>query len=290
MDLCNISEIKVLLVKHGFRFSKSLGQNFLIADWVPADIAASAGLDDQTGVLEIGPGIGCLTEQLAKRAAKVVAVELDAALIPVLEETLRDFRNIRVVHGDILKMDLDVLFSRFFKDLRPVVCANLPYNITTPILTSLIDCGLFEQITVMVQREVAHRMCAPAGSSDYGAFSVYLAYHTEPTLLFEVPPYCFIPAPKVYSAVVTLRKREKPPVDTDPTALFQVVKIAFSQRRKTLVNCLHAALPHVPKDVLTSLLESLGHDPRIRGEVLDLTAFAALTDALLDAGLLKSYN
>jgi len=287
MNLCNIQEIKPLLARHGFHFSKSLGQNFLIAPWVPEDIAASAGLDEHTGVLEIGPGIGCLTVELAKQANKVLAVELDKALLPVLAETLHGYPNTEVIHGDILKLDLGELVSTHFQDLRPVVCANLPYNITTPILTKLIDCGLFEQITVMIQREVAHRLCAPAGSPDYGAISLYIAYHTEPTLLFDVPPDCFIPAPKVTSSVITFKKRTAPPVVTDPATLFQVIKIAFSQRRKTLLNCLSAALPQASKETLAQILVSLNHDPRIRGETLDLQAFAKLTDALLVAGLLK---
>ena len=283
MDLCNIQTIKPLLARHGFHFSKSLGQNFLTAAWVPEDIAVSAGLDADTGVLEIGPGIGCLTVELAKRAQKVTAVELDRALLPVLAETLGDYPNTEVIHGDILKLDLQALVSEHFGGLRPVVCANLPYHITTPILTKLIDSGLFAQITVMIQREVALRLCAPAGSPDYGAISLYIAYHTEPILLFDIPPDCFIPAPKVTSSVITLKKRTVPPVDTEPSILFHVIKLAFAQRRKTLLNCLNAGLPHVSKERLTQIIESLGHDPRVRGETLDLIAFANLTDALIAA-------
>ena len=286
MDLCNIQDIKTLLGRHGFRFSKSLGQNFLTAPWVPEQIAASAGLNADTGVLEIGPGIGCLTEQLAHAAGRVVAVELDKALLPVLVETLSSLSNIQVIHGDILKLDLPALVAEHFSGLRPVVAANLPYNITTPVLTRLIDSGLFAQITVMVQREVAKRITAPAGSADYGAFSLYIAYHTEPRLLFDVPPDCFIPQPKVHSAVVTLRMRETSPVATDPQALFQVIKAAFAQRRKTLVNCLASALPRASKEVLAGVLVDLGIDPRVRGETLDLATFARLTDALLKAKLI----
>jgi len=285
MNLCNIQIVKPLLARHGFQFSKSLGQNFLIAPWVPEDIAASAGLDADTGVLEIGPGIGCLTVELAKRAQKVVAVELDRALLPVLAETLQGYPNTKVIHGDILKLDLQTLLAEHFAGLRPMVCANLPYNITTPILTKLIDSALFEQITVMIQREVALRLCAPAGSADYGAISLYIAYHTEPALLFDVPADCFIPAPKVTSSVITLKKRTVPPVDTDPDALFRIIKLAFAQRRKTLLNCLSMGLPHASKESLTQILLSLNHDPRIRGEVLDLAAFASLTDALIAANL-----
>ena len=287
MDLCNIQDIKHLLGQHGFRFSKSLGQNFLTAAWVPEELVSAAGLDANTGVLEIGPGIGCLTEQLAQSAGRVVAVELDAALLPVLAETLAAYSNVEIIHGDILKIDLPSLVREHFGGLlRPIVCANLPYNITTPVLTRLIDSGLFAQITVMVQREVARRITAHAGTSDYGAFSAYIAYHTEPEFLFDVPPDCFVPAPKVHSAVVTLRTRAHPPVDTDPTALFRVIKAAFSQRRKTLVNCLTAALPGASKEALTDIMLTLGHDPRIRGETLDLLTFSKLTNALLEAGFI----
>ncbi|MCL2563501.1 MAG: 16S rRNA (adenine(1518)-N(6)/adenine(1519)-N(6))-dimethyltransferase RsmA [Oscillospiraceae bacterium] len=287
MNLCNLQTIKSLLARHGFRFSKSLGQNFLTAAWVPEEIAASAGLDTDTAVLEIGPGIGCLTVELARIANRVVAVELDTALLPVLAETLAGTSNTEVIHGDILKIDLGILAKTHFAGLRPVVCANLPYNITTPALTRLIDSGLFAQITVMIQREVARRVTAPAGSADYGAFSLYIAYHTEPTLCFDVPPDCFIPQPKVHSAVVTLRMRTRPPVDTDKDALFRIIKAAFAQRRKTLVNCLTTALPSASKEALTSIVESLGHDARIRGETLDLQDFAGLTDALLEARFIQ---
>jgi len=286
MDLYNIQHIKTLLRRHGFHFSKSLGQNFLTASWVPKQIVAAAALDANTGVLEIGPGIGALTTKLANAAGRVVAVELDAALLPILAETLSDFPNTEVIHGDILKVDLAALVAEHFQDLRPVVCANLPYNITTPVLTRLIDSGLFAAITVMVQREVAKRLTATAGSADYGAISLYMAYHTEPTLHFDLPPDCFIPQPKVHSSVLTLRIRKSPPVATDREALFRVIKAAFANRRKTLVNCLASTLPNASKERLTDLLTTLNHDPRIRGETLDLTAFARLTDALLEARLL----
>ena len=195
MDLCNEKDIRALLARHGFRFSKSMGQNFLIEGWVPRDIAEASGADQTTGVLEIGPGIGPLTVQLARRAAKVAAVELDRALYPILDETLAPYDNVEVVPGDVMKLDLAALAADKFSGLTAIACANLPYNITTPVLTALIQAGCFASITVMIQREVALRICAAPGTADYGAFSVFCQYHTAPELLFEVPPECFLPAP-----------------------------------------------------------------------------------------------
>ena len=200
MDLCNEKDIRALLGRHGFRFSKSMGQNFLIEGWVPRDIAEASGAGPDTGVLEIGPGIGPLTVQLARRAAKVAAIELDRTLYPILAETLAPYPNAEVVPGDAMKLDLAALVSDKFSGLTAIACANLPYNITTPVLTALIEAGCFASITVMIQREVALRICAAPGSSDYGAFSVFCQYHTQPELLFEVGPECFLPAPKVTSS------------------------------------------------------------------------------------------
>ena len=190
MNLTDYNEIRALLTRHGFRFSKSLGQNFLTAAWVPERIAEEAGLDENTGVVEVGPGVGCLTAQLAKRAGKVVAIELDKALLPVLKETLRDFYNVKVIPGDATKLDLRALAEEKLPGLRLVVCANLPYNVTTPLLTALIEAGCFETITVMIQREVARRICAGPGSADYGAFGLFVQWHCETELLFDVPPSC----------------------------------------------------------------------------------------------------
>ena len=173
MDLCSINEIKALLARHGFRFSKSMGQNFLIQSWVPQDIAAASGAGEGTGVLEVGPGIGPLTRELAKRADKVASVELDRSLLPILEETLADCPNAEVCPGDILKTDIPALVGEKFSGLTPLACANLPYNITTPAITALIEAGCFKTITVMIQREVARRICAAPGTADYGAFSVF---------------------------------------------------------------------------------------------------------------------
>ena len=280
MNLTNYDEIRALLSRHGFRFSKSLGQNFLTADWVPRQIAESAELDEQTGVLEIGPGVGCLTVQLSERAGKVLSVELDKSLMPVLAETLRGHENVEVLFGDILKQDISALVAESFPGLRPVVCANLPYNVTTPVLTALIRPGCFETITVMIQREVARRICAPAGSPDYGAFGIFVQWHMETELLFEVPPSCFVPQPKVTSAVIRLKKREKPPVETrNETLLFAVVRAAFNQRRKTLTNGLCSGL-NLSREQVENAIKNAGFDTKIRGETLDVGGFAKITDEL----------
>ena len=280
MNLTNYDEIRALLSRHGFRFSKSLGQNFLTADWVPRQIAESAELDEQAGVLEIGPGVGCLTVQLSERAGKVLSVELDKSLMPVLAETLRGHENVEVLFGDILKQDIPALVAESFPGLRPVVCANLPYNVTTPVLTALIRPGCFETITVMIQREVARRICAPAGSPDYGAFGIFVQWHMETELLFEVPPSCFVPQPKVTSAVIRLKKREKPPVETrNETLLFAVVRAAFNQRRKTLTNGLCSGL-NLSREQVENAIKNAGFDTKIRGETLDVGGFAKITDEL----------
>ena len=281
MVLTDYNEIRALLARHGFRFSKSLGQNFLTAAWVPERIADESGLDEETGVVEVGPGIGCLTAELAKRAGKVAAIELDKALLPVLRETLRDFDNVTVIPGDAARMDLRALVEKELPGLRPVVCANLPYNVTTPLLTALIEAGCFETITVMIQREVARRICASPGSADYGAFGLFVRWHCETELLFDVPPGCFVPQPKVTSSVVRLTRRKTPPVPVkDEKLLFRVIRAAFNQRRKTLVNALSAGLGF-GKDELEAVLRECGLDPRVRGEALDLAAFAALSDKIL---------
>ena len=241
MDLCNYSEVQALLKRHGFHFSKSMGQNFLIRPQVPVEIADASGADETAAVLEIGPGVGPLTVQLAKRAGKVVAVELDKALLPVLAETLSGLENIEIVPGDIMKLDLRSLISDRFNRFTPLVCANLPYNITSPVLTKLLESQKFAAITVMIQREVARRICAGPGTADYGAFSVFCQYYARCENLFEVPPECFYPAPKVTSAVVKLTPQPKPAYVDDPKAFFAVVRAAFAQRRKTLLNCLGSA-------------------------------------------------
>ena len=288
MNLTDYNEIRALLARHGFRFSKSLGQNFLTAAWVPERIAEEAGLDEQTGAVEVGPGVGCLTAELARRAGKVAAIELDKALLPVLKETLRDFDNVTVIPGDATRMDLCALVAERLPGLRPVVCANLPYNVTTPLLTALIEAGCFETITVMIQREVARRICAGPGGADYGAFGLFVQWHCETELLFDVPPSCFVPQPKVTSTVIRLTKRAAPPVPVrDEKLLFRIIRAAFNQRRKTLVNALSAGLG-LGKAEVEAALADCGLDPRVRGEALDIAAFAALSDkvnCLTDADL-----
>jgi 16S rRNA (adenine1518-N6/adenine1519-N6)-dimethyltransferase len=282
MELCDLKDIRALLARHGFHFSKAMGQNFLIDPSVPRAIAESCGADEDCAVLEIGPGIGCLTEQLARRAGKVVAVELDARLLPVLEETMADFDNVEILHGDILKLSLSDLAAEQFAGCRALVCANLPYNITTPVLSALLDSGCFSGLTVMVQKEVAQRICAAPGTADYGAFSVYMQFYTAPEILFDVPPESFMPAPKVTSAVLRCPVRETAPVNvSDVPFFFRVVRAAFALRRKTLLNCLAAAFgSQLSKGDLAAVIEECGFSPAVRGETLGLAEFSVLSNAL----------
>lgn len=281
MQLTDPRALRALLERHGFRFSKALGQNFLIAPWVPQRIAESAGLDGETGVLEVGPGIGCLTAELARRAGRVAAVELDRRLAPVLAETLEALPNVELVFGDALKLDLPGLVADKLPGLRPVVCANLPYNVTSPLLAAFIDAGCFSRITVMVQREVARRLCAAPGTPEYGAFTFYVNWHCEAQALFDVPPDCFMPRPAVTSSVLQLVPRAAPPAAVaDEAFLFRVVRAAFAQRRKTLANALAGGLPDCTKEQAEEALRLLGLDPRVRGETLGAARFAALADTL----------
>ena len=281
MDVCNINDIKSLLSRHEFHFSKSMGQNFLIQSWVPEDIAAASGADKNCCVLEIGPGIGPLTRQLSDRAGKVVAVELDRSLLPILAETLEGRDNVQIISGDIMKLDIPTLVKEHFNDLRPVACANLPYNITTPVITALIESGCFEAITVMIQREVALRICAAPGSSDYGAFSVFVQYHAAPELLFDVPNTCFLPAPKVTSSVLRIVPRPTPDDVEDEEFFFRVVRAAFAQRRKTLLNSLSSALgAPFTKEQISGAIADCGLPPTIRGERLGIREFACLARSL----------
>ena len=281
MNLTNINEIKELLSRHGFHFSKSMGQNFLTAAWVPQQIAEEAMLDENTGVIEVGPGIGCLTEQLSARAGKVVAVELDKALKPVLKETLAGRENVEIVFGDVLKQNLPQLVKEKFGDMRACVCANLPYNVTSPLITAFLQAGCFDCITVMIQREVAKRICARENTADYGAFTVLVQWYAEAEILFDVPPSCFIPQPKVTSSVIRLKLREKPPVEVkDRDVFFRVVRAAFGMRRKTLLNALSAHFGEISKEKLEEVIISSGFDAKIRGEALSIGEFATIADGI----------
>lgn len=280
MDLCNRNDIQVLLQRHGFRFSKAMGQNFLIQGWVPRDIAAACGADQHTGVLEIGPGIGPLTRELAQRAGKVVSVELDRRLYPVLEETMADFPNFTLIRGDVMQQELPALVREHLGGLRPILCANLPYNITTPLLTRVVESRCFRSLTVLIQKEVAQRICAAPGTADYGAFTLLMQYYTAPKLLFEVPNTCFLPAPKVTSAVIHCPVRQQPPVEVGNEAmLWRTVRAGFALRRKTLVNSLQTGFP-LPKDRLAAIVSACGLPENVRGERLSLADYAALADAL----------
>ena len=279
MDLCNYKEIQVMLQANGFQFSKSKGQNFLTAAWVPERIAEESGLDRSTGVAEIGPGVGCLTEQLALRAGKVVAFEVDELLRPVLGVTMHPYENVEVVFGDVMRRDLKKEVEERMPGLRHVLCANLPYNITTPVLTQIYEARCFDTVTVMVQKEVAQRLCAKAGDSDYGAFTLLTQWYAEPDMLFTVAPGCFVPQPKVQSAVVFMKMREKPPVDCDEKLFFRLVRAAFNMRRKTLVNGLSGVCG---KEKAAEAIAACGFSPSVRGEALALEDFAALTEALSD--------
>ena len=281
MDLCDIHQIKALLARHGFRFSKSMGQNFLIEDWVPREIAAASGADGAHGVLEIGPGIGCLTRELCALAGQVVSVELDRALLPVLAETMAGADRFTLIPGDILKLDVPALVDQHFQGLTPLVCANLPYNITTPVLRVLASCGRFEAMTVMIQREVALRLAARPGTGDYGAFTVFMQYYSQPEILFDVPPDCFLPAPKVTSAVVRCRMRQTPAVSPacGQDFFFRTVRAAFAQRRKTLANSL-ASVFGLGRERIAGAISACGLSPTVRGEVLGLEELANLADRL----------
>ncbi|MCL1829762.1 MAG: 16S rRNA (adenine(1518)-N(6)/adenine(1519)-N(6))-dimethyltransferase RsmA [Oscillospiraceae bacterium] len=277
----NARQISNLLARHNFRFSKTKGQNFLLTSEIPERMVSESGIDRQTGVLEIGPGIGCLTRVLSRSAGKVVAVEIDRSLKPVLAETLDGFDNIELIFGDFLKTDIWELISKDFGGLRPAVCANLPYNITSPLLTKIIDSGIFDEITVMIQRETARRVCACPGTPEYGAFTVYVNLYTEPEILFDVPPECFMPKPEVSGSVLRLKPRNFTHVGfAGKDEFFRVVRSAFRQRRKTLLNALAAGLPQHSKPELELAIKECGIDPGIRGEKLGIPEFAALSERI----------
>lgn len=284
MKLTDSEYIRELLGRHGFRFSKSLGQNFLTAAWVPEDIAAAGVPEEGMGVLEVGPGIGCLTRELSKRAERVVSIELDKALKPILAETLADCKNVELLFGDALKLDLAALAEEKLGGLKKAVCANLPYNVTSPLLTAFIQAGCFDSITVMIQREVARRICAAPGCPDYGAFGIFVQWHMETELLFDVPPSCFMPQPKVTSSVIRLKKRREHPAQVeDEKLMFRIIRAAFNQRRKTLVNALSSQLGGITKEQAEEAIANCGFDTRIRGEALDIGGFAKISDKIVNS-------
>lgn len=280
-SLSNITTIKEILGRHGFHFSKSLGQNFLINPAVCPRMAEQSGAAPDTGVLEVGPGIGVLTCELAQRAQKVVAVELDRRLLPVLEETLADYSNVKVINADILKLDLQELLEREFSGIPVSVCANLPYYITSPVIMRLLEERLpVTSLTVMVQKEAARRICAQPGTRECGAVTLAVHYYAQPEILFEVSRGSFLPAPNVDSSVIRLTLRKGPAVQVESEQrFFALVRAAFGQRRKTMLNSVSAGLS-LPKETVGKALDAAGLDRRVRAEQLTIEQFAALCTAL----------
>lgn len=266
-----------------FTKKKALGQNFLTSDKIPIRIAEACGVNKSCGVIEIGPGMGILTNQLALRAAKVVAIEIDNELIPYLEKRFINFDNVIIINDDVLKCNLADIIERNFKGLDCVVCANLPYYITTPIIMSLLEGEYnFKSITVMVQKEVAERLAAKAGSSQYGAVTAAVSYYASVKKQFNVGAANFAPKPKVDSAVITITPYvDKPVKPKNERLFFRVLKGAFATRRKTLVNSLSTMIPEIPKGFLINVVSSL-HSPTVRGEDLNVAQLAAISDKLND--------
>jgi len=281
INVCDIQVMKPLLAEHGFHFSKAKGQNFLTQRWVPESIAEQAGVDKTAGVLEIGPGIGPLTQQLCLRAEKVCAVELDNRLAPILKQTVGEFSNLEIIWNDVLKLDIPALAEEKFAGLRPMACANLPYYITSPILTALLEAECFDSVTVMVQKEVAQRIAAQPGSEDYSAFTIFCQYYAEPEILFDVPAHCFMPQPKVTSAVVTLRvRKERPWKVDDQKVFFRTVRASFAMRRKKLTNGLASGFPELGKTGAAEVIAACGFHENVRGETLSIPEFAALANEI----------
>lgn len=282
-ELSNINVVREILSRHGFHFSKALGQNFIVNPEVCPRIAYESGVDKDMCALEIGPGIGVLTKELAKRAKRVLAVEIDEALPPVLAETLAEFDNVTVLGADVLKIDVLKTAREHFSDTPFVVCANLPYYITSPILMKLLEegCGA-ESITVMVQKEAAQRIAAKPGTRDCGALTAAIHYYSEPEKLFDVGKNSFVPAPKVDSSVIRLKIRKEPPVSVpDEKYFFKVIRASFGQRRKTLANSVSGGLG-LTKDEILCALERCGLSPTARAEELSLEDFAAFSVALAE--------
>lgn len=280
-NLSDANVIKDIMTRHGFSFSKSLGQNFIIDPTVCPRIAEESGIDKDMGVIEIGSGIGVLTAELAKRAAKVVCIELDKRLLPVLDETLSEFDNVTVINADVLKVDLHKIIEEQFGSMKVAVCANLPYYITSPIIMMLLESHLpIESITVMVQREAADRLCAEVGSRDAGAVTVAVDYYAKAEKLFNVSRGAFMPSPNVDSSVIKLELRDEPPVKVDDEKkFFRLVKSAFGQRRKTASNSISSGMG-IPKDQVISALERAGFDKSVRAESFTMEDFLKVSNEL----------
>ena len=277
-NLSNISVSRDVLSRHGFSFSKGLGQNFLINPTVCPRMAEMGNAKPGWGIIEIGAGVGVLTAELARRADKVVCIEIDSRLLPVLDETLAEFDNIKIVNEDVLKVDLHKLIEQEFAGMPVAVCANLPYYITSPIIMNLLEAHLpIASLTVMVQKEAAARLCAEPGSREVGAVSIAVRYYSDPKILFQVSRGSFLPAPDVDSTVIRLDVRDRPPVEVgSEEQFFKVVRAAFSQRRKTLPNTLSAGLG-IPKAQAIEMLEKAGIPTNLRAEQLTLDQFALLS-------------
>ena len=284
MNLCDIKNIKQIMSVFGIKFHKEFGQNFLTNKMVVEDIAEYCCDGKSKTILEIGPGIGTLTVELAERYENVISLEIDKGLIPVLSYTLDEYTNVKVVNEDVMKTDLEALLTPYFEG-GVSVCANLPYYITTPILMKLLESRLpFDYITIMIQSEVADRLCAKAGSKDCGAITAVLSYYGEAEKLFTVNADNFMPPPKVNSSVVRIKLyKDKPYKPKNEEIFFKVIKAAFEQRRKTLLNALSCGFPEISKEKLAEIIEKAGHRPDIRGEKLDVKMFCELSDLIVEA-------
>ncbi len=280
-NLTDISTVKDILVRHGFHFSKALGQNFIINPSICPRMAEESGIDENCGVIEIGAGIGVLTAELAKRAKKVVVIEIDTKLLPILDETLKDFNNIEIVNQDVLKTDLAALIKEKFDGMPVYVCANLPYYITSPVIMTLLESRLpIEAITVMVQKEAAQRLCADVGSRLSGAVTVAVDYYAKAEKLFDVSAGSFMPAPKVDSSVIRMDIRKEPEIEiTNEELFFKMVHAAFGQRRKTASNSISAG-SGIPKDVVIKAIEECGFQPSVRAESLTMQELAMLSEKI----------
>lgn len=274
------SYVKEVLSRHGFKFSKSLGQNFLIDGNIVRKIVSESNITDKDYILEIGPGMGTLTEELALRAKKVVAIELDSSLLPILEETLGKYNNVEIIHGDVLKIDLEKLIQEKLNNGPVKVVANLPYYVTTPIIGKLIEDNLnLDSITVMVQKEVAERMAASPGGKEYGSLSIFVNFYSNPEIVVKVPKTVFMPQPKIDSAVIRLTlKKDLPDIDQDK--FFKVVKAGFSKRRKTIINALSSYGFNIEKETIRESLEQSNINPEERAEKLSVEDFIKISKSL----------